>query len=378
MAEHQSLLTYDRVLREILEDIMNVRLDGNQWLQATLPVKHGGLGIRSAVDVSLPAFISSCIQSGDLSHEISGIDGFVGLSSAKTLWLSRSGVTVVPDSGSQGVWDLPLIEHAKKSLIDSAVDDGGRARILAVTSPMSGDWLHALPIPSLGLLLSSQELRIVVSLRVGAKLVQPHVCVSCGDQVSERGAHGLSCRSSSGRLPRHTAANDLIKKALASAGVPSVLEPVGLTRVDGRRPDGLTMVPWSRGRCLVWDFTCSDTLARSHVQRCALEPASAANAAEERKINHYSDLTSDYIFAPIAVETLGPMGQVSTRFVRDLSKRLITASGDKRAGQYFRQRLGMAVQRGNALAVMGTLDEGMGLMDDKELDGITAAETDSV
>ena len=38
----------------------------------------------------------------------------------------------------------------------------------------------------------------------------------------------------------------------------------------------------------------------------------------------------------------------------------------------------MAVQRGNALAVMGTLDEGMGLMDDKELDGITAAETDSV
>ena len=72
------------------------------------------------------------------------------------------------------------------------------------------------------------------------------------------------------------------------------------------------------------------------------------------------------------------MGQVSTRFVRDLSKRLITASGDKRAGQYFRQRLGMAVQRGNALAVMGTLEEGKGLMDDRELDGITAAETDSV
>ena len=74
-------------------------------------------------------------------------------------------------------------------------------------------------------------------MRVGTKLVQPHACVGCGDQVTGKGEHGLSCRSSAGRFPRHTAANDLVKKALASAGVPSVLEPVGLTRVDGKRPD---------------------------------------------------------------------------------------------------------------------------------------------
>ncbi|CAH2218448.1 jg8322 [Pararge aegeria aegeria] len=40
-----------------------------------------------------------------------------------------------------------------------------------------------------------------------------------------------------------------------------LLETPGLFRDDGRRPDGMTIVPWSMGRALVWDATCVDTLA---------------------------------------------------------------------------------------------------------------------
>ncbi|CAH2226484.1 jg13502, partial [Pararge aegeria aegeria] len=35
---------------------------------------------------------------------------------------------------------------------------------------------------------------------------------------------------------------------------------------DGKRPDGMTIVPWWMGRSLVWDATCVDTLAASHLQ----------------------------------------------------------------------------------------------------------------
>ena len=31
---------------------------------------------------------------------------------------------------------------------------------------------------------------------------------------------------------------------MASAGIPSTLKPSGLSRSDGKRPDGLTSVPW--------------------------------------------------------------------------------------------------------------------------------------
>ena len=56
-------------------------------------------------------------------------------------------------------------------------------------------------------------------------------------QVNAAGSHGLSCRKSAGRHFRHNAVNDLIKRALASAETPAILEPASLSRSDGKRPD---------------------------------------------------------------------------------------------------------------------------------------------
>ncbi len=45
--------------------------------------------------------------------------------------------------------------------------------------------------------------------------------------------------------------NDIIYRTLVSAHVPSRLEHPGLLRSDGKRPDGVTIVPWECGRLLV-------------------------------------------------------------------------------------------------------------------------------
>ena len=44
-------------------------------------------------------------------------------------------------------------------------------------------------------------------------------------------------------LPRHANLNDVVKRALTSAGIPAWLEPVGLDRGDGRRSDGVPIQP---------------------------------------------------------------------------------------------------------------------------------------
>ena len=85
------------------------------------------------------------------------------------------------------------------------------------------------------------------------------------------------------------------------------LEPPRLLREDGKRPDGATLDPWHSGRYLVWDFTCPDTLAPSHLNLSSQAVGSVAEQAETRKCTKYAGLNASeaYIFAPIAIETLG-------------------------------------------------------------------------
>jgi len=45
-----------------------------------------------------------------------------------------------------------------------------------------------------------------------------------------------------------------------------VKESAGLSRDDGKRPDGVTLLPsWAKGKPLAWDVTVPDTYADSHL-----------------------------------------------------------------------------------------------------------------
>ena len=56
---------------------------------------------------------------------------------------------------------------------------------------------------------------------------------------------------------------------MGSAGIPATKEPSELVRQDGKRPDGLTLIPWESGKSLAWDVTVVSTLAQSYVDRVA-------------------------------------------------------------------------------------------------------------
>ena len=130
--------------------------------------------------------------------------------------------------------------------------------------------------------MSDEAIRIAVGLRVGAPLGQPHQCSYCGNDIGQFFRYGLSCRSSQGRLSRHNTVNSTIQHAFTAAKISSWLEPSGLHQADGKRPDGMTMVPWEQGKYLVRDATCVDTF-QSHCRRAATEPGGAAAHAEEDK-----------------------------------------------------------------------------------------------
>ena len=97
----------------------------------------------------------------------------------------------------QRSWDGVRAALAADHLLEGAGNDEECARLLSVSTKESGAWLRALP-------------------------------VSTGPE-----------------------------EGLMTAHIPSRLEPTGLMRSDGKRPDGATMSPWKSGCILVWDGTCS-------------------------------------------------------------------------------------------------------------------------
>ena len=141
---------------------------------------------------------------------------------------------------AQKAWDKVAIDAGTKLLADSFSDEYNTASILACQAPHSGDWLHAISISACGLRLDDESIRVAIGLRLGLDLCAPHAC-PCGHMVDARGAHGLSCRRSLGRITRHNLINDIVFRAFTKANIPASKEPHGLVRADGRRPDGATL-----------------------------------------------------------------------------------------------------------------------------------------
>ena len=111
---------------------------------------------------------------------------------------------------------------ASKNNLIHCTNDYEKARILAVMAEHASDWLNAYPIPSLGLKLDDTQIKIACDLRLGSPICHSHTCI-CGTKVESNGYHGLSCKKSSGRFPRHAQINDLINRALQTPHIPPVL-----------------------------------------------------------------------------------------------------------------------------------------------------------
>ena len=150
----------------------------------------------------------------------------------------------------------------------------------------------------------------------------------------------------------------LIARALRSAEVPYILEPAGCSHQDGKHPDGLTLVPWARGKSLVWDFTCVDTYAPSHLPNTIRHQGAAATKAEDKKRRYYAFLEDRFIFMPVAIETTGIWGQEGLSFIKDIGQRIAATTGEPRSTIFLLQRLSIAVQRGNIASILGTLPPG--------------------
>ena len=80
-----------------------------------------------------------------------------------------------------------------------------------------------------------------------------------------------------------------------------------------------------------------------------------AASAELRKKSKYAHLEVTHHFVPIAIETLGVVGEEGSIFFKDLGRHIADVTQEQQSLQFLLQRVSIAVQRGNAASVLGTL-----------------------
>jgi len=131
---HPALSKFDDILKVSIQRITNCDFSDLQWIQASLPVCEGGLGIRRVASLALPAFSlqpqAPCHSKPTFClHVLRQIIIFPVLFALMVI----------------SVWDRAGV-LADKTLVESSFNSSySRASFLAACAEHSGDWLFHLP-----------------------------------------------------------------------------------------------------------------------------------------------------------------------------------------------------------------------------------------
>merc|ERR1711993_96879 len=106
-------------------------------------------------------------------------------------------------------------------------------------------------------------------------------------------------------------------------------------------------------------------LCQSYILQCSKNPGAAAEIREIEKTKKYQELANDYHFIPIGLETYGSWGPEGLKLIKTIGKKLKEETGERRSTFYLFQNISIAIQRGNASCVLGTVPHSEGLFKDR-------------
>jgi len=340
-ADDAALIEIDNMIQDNCKKLFNVQINSDNRVQFSLPMRFGGVGIRSVQSIALPAFIASMFAA---SETFSVLLEDNTLQSYTDKWKQITDKTEIPKTQRQ--LDNAINEVCLQDLLHN-LSPKDKSRLISATHPNSSDWLKATPNTNCGIFLNNEEFQTALGLRLGSPLFEPHPC-KCGAMIESSGDHSFACKKNNGKILRHNMVNKTFSNTLKSCDLPNIMEPNYIA--ENLRPDGLTIIPFSRGQCLTWDVSCPHPLCSSNISSNTTEK-NLATRKEEQKEAKYKSLLEKYIFAPIIIDTIGAYGQKTEVLIRAIAKRLHCKTGSTVAGQHFRERLSISVQKGNYLAL---------------------------
>ena len=117
-------------------------------------------------------------------------------------------------------------------------------------------------------------------------------------------------------------------------------------------------LPWQRGGNFsvgcnmfghIYRFPQGDCCPRARGSSRSCKTPQAVKILRPRCTHH---------FVPIAVETLGVLGQDARNFFREVGRRVTAVTNEPQSHKPLLQRVAVAIQRGKAAAILGSIGDG--------------------
>ena len=336
----ESFLLFDSNLRSSLESILCSSLDSTAWHQATLPICLGGLGIRSAANSSLPAFLGSRFSSRDIFDHLtaqihskcpSSFDQEETVAIAQLHDILHDTDPCASQKSIQRALDLHSFHSLKGSL---PLRD--QARLNTISSSV-GSCLRAIPNPNLGLAMLPQEFVIAVRLWLGIKLfpsTPQSVRCSCGQVIDCFGDHLLGCGQGPLRIKRHDSIRDIIWQSLILDNPQTSKEQ----RCDSSnsRPGDILHPDFILGKPAFFDISVRNSFIPPFIAASASQAGSAGIAGELEKDSHYRATVESLgaLFFPLVVESFGLWTAHSIKLLKSIAGRVALSANISKSLAY--------------------------------------------
>ena len=328
------LASFDAEVERTLCNILGAQLPENARVQCGLAIRRGGLGVRWASDHCEAAALAAASGTFDLCRELDpefvwDADGWRESATAFNRRVDAEdrvdpGVRLAPKLCAQRRLSQAVEVKQHAGLLERG-DETARARLLSLLLPCAGASLTA--VPSWQLRIREEEFLALLRVRLGlAVFAGGAECKQCHGPLDQWGEHVQTCERTSDRITRHNAVVVELLAVCRDLNLGPQLEPLGLLADCNAKPADVFLpggVGGGRGMCL--DVTIHSPFGAANLAGAAQQTGFAAKKAEAAKREKAEAACAAaprgaLSFVPVAMESLGGLGESAWGLVRQLAR----------------------------------------------------------
>ena len=312
---------------ESLNKIVGINFNKHQIDQLQLPMRLGGLGLRSAEKHREASFISSFNSSEPFLTSLFAKDEINDLMvffledarafDNRNLELSKSQKVVSED-----------IDNLSRKILIHNANESDRARILSSSGNQISLILTAPLGTARGFRLTNQEFQTYIQHLLGTDVTNnKDRCRHCQKDLDTKGYHCLVCKKGdAGPIARHNAIRNIIFNYCQKAIFNPRLE-IPIMSGSKQTPADIYLPNGANGKPVAIDVTISHPQAKKVVKNAADETGYANKMAAIGKVDkHQAVCQKEGIkFVPFAIEIFGTISQLGT----DLIEQIATAISNR-------------------------------------------------